>query len=46
VLGEQPEVEVARARAGYEGPWNFWNGVQTVFSFLAFLAPKTPGFIV
>jgi hypothetical protein len=31
---------------GYEDPWNFCNGVGTVFSFLAFLAPKTPGFIV
>ncbi len=30
--------ELARARAGYEGPWNFWNGVRTVFSTLAFLA--------
>ena len=29
--------ELARARAGYEGPWNFWNGVRTVFSFLAFV---------
>ena len=31
---------------GYEDPWNFWNDVGTVFSFLAFLAPKKPGFIV
>lgn len=30
--------ELARARAGYEGPWNFWNGVRAVFSSLAFLA--------
>ena len=22
----------------YEGPWNFWNGVRTVFSSLAFVA--------
>jgi uncharacterized membrane protein len=29
--------ELSRARAAYEGPWNFWNGVRTVFSFLAFL---------
>jgi uncharacterized membrane protein len=29
--------ELARARAAYEGPWNFWNGVRTVFSTLAFL---------
>jgi len=30
--------ELARARAAYEGPWVFWNGVRTVFSFVAFLA--------
>jgi uncharacterized membrane protein len=30
--------ELARARVVYEGPWNFWNGVRAVFSFLAFLA--------
>ena len=29
---------VAGARAAYEGPWNFWNGVRTVFSSTAFLA--------
>ena len=29
--------ELARARAAYEGPWNFWNGVRMVFSILAFL---------
>lgn len=29
--------ELSRARAAYEEPWNFWNGVRTVFSFLAFL---------
>jgi uncharacterized membrane protein len=27
-----------RARAAYEGPWDFWNGVRTVFSCLAFVA--------
>jgi uncharacterized membrane protein len=32
-----PEV-LARIRADYEGPWNFWNGARTVFSTLAFLA--------
>jgi uncharacterized membrane protein len=32
-----PET-LARARAGYEGPWNFWNGVRAVFSSLAFVA--------
>jgi uncharacterized membrane protein len=30
--------ELARARAAYEDPWVFWNGVRTVFSFVAFLA--------
>jgi uncharacterized membrane protein len=29
---------LARVRAEYEGPWNFWNGVRTVFSSLSFLA--------
>ena len=33
-----PPGELARARAAYEGPWDFWNGVRTVFSILAFLA--------
>ena len=28
---------LAQIREG-EGPWNFWNGVRTVFSSLAFLA--------
>ena len=32
-----PET-LAQARAGYEGPWNFWNGVRAVFSSLAFVA--------
>ena len=30
--------ELAGARTAYEGPWNFWNGVRTVFSSMAFLA--------
>jgi uncharacterized membrane protein len=30
--------ELALARAAYEGPWNFWNGVRTVSSLLAFVA--------
>lgn len=29
--------ELARARAAYEGPWNFWNGVREVLSSLAFV---------
>ena len=35
---EASAVELASARVAYEGPWNFWNGVRAVFSFLAFLA--------
>lgn len=31
-------AELARARADYEGPWDFWNWVRTAFSALAFLA--------
>jgi len=30
--------ELAMARGAYEGPWNFWNVVRTVFSLLAFVA--------
>ncbi len=37
VVGDAPAGELARARVAYEGPWNFWNGVRTVFSILAFL---------
>jgi uncharacterized membrane protein len=37
VNGDASAGELARARAAYEGPWNFWNGVRTVFSFLAFV---------
>ena len=35
---DAPAGELARARTAYEGPWNFWNGVRTVFSFLSFTA--------
>ncbi len=35
--GASPD-ELARARAAYEGPWDFWNGVRTMFSSMAFLA--------
>jgi uncharacterized membrane protein len=38
VVTDASAGELARARAAYEGPWNFWNGVRTVFSILAFLA--------
>jgi uncharacterized membrane protein len=37
-VGEAAPATLARVRAEYEGPWNFWNGVRTVFSSLAFLA--------
>jgi len=37
VVGDASAGELARARAAYEGPWNIWNGVRTVFSFLAFV---------
>ena len=30
--------ELAGARTAYEGPWNFWNGLRTMFSSMAFLA--------
>jgi uncharacterized membrane protein len=35
---EAPARVLAEARDAYEGPWNFWNGVRTVFSTLAFVA--------
>jgi uncharacterized membrane protein len=38
VAADASPGELARARAGYEDPWNFWNGVRTVFSILAFFA--------
>src|SRR5215207_810177 len=38
VAAEASPVELAHARAGYEGPWNFWNSVRTMFSSLAFVA--------
>jgi len=37
VAADAPAGEVAGVRADYEGPWNVWNGVRTVFSMLAFL---------
>ena len=37
-VGEAAPTALSRARAEYEGPWNFWNGVRTLFSSLAFLA--------
>ena len=38
VAADASPGELASARAGYEGVWNFWNGLRTVFSSLAFLA--------
>jgi uncharacterized membrane protein len=37
-VGELGPAALAEVREEYEGPWNFWNGVRTVFSTLAFLA--------
>ena len=37
-VGELGPAALARVREGYEGPWNLWNGVRTVFSTVAFLA--------
>jgi uncharacterized membrane protein len=37
-VGELSPAALAQVRAEYEGPWNFWNGVRTVFSSLAFFA--------
>jgi uncharacterized membrane protein len=37
-VGEVGSATLAQVRAEYEGPWNFWNGVRTVFSSLAFVA--------
>lgn len=34
---DAPARVLSNARDAYEGPWNFWNGVRTVFSTLAFL---------
>ena len=35
-VGELGPAALERIREGYEDPWNFWNGVRTVFSTLAF----------
>ena len=37
-VGEAAPETLTQVRMEYEGPWNFWNGVRTVFSSLAFLA--------
>ena len=36
-VGEVGPATLAQVRAQYEGPWNFWNGVRTVFSSLTFV---------
>jgi len=38
VSPDAPAPVLAAARDAFEGPWNFWNDVRTVFSSLAFLA--------
>jgi uncharacterized membrane protein len=38
VTSDAPASELARARAAYEEPWNFWNGVRGLFSAVAFVA--------
>lgn len=37
-VGEAGPAALAHIRAEYEGPWNLWNGLRTVFSSLALLA--------
>ena len=37
-VGVLDAAALAQVRAEYEGPWNFWNGVRTVFSSLALFA--------
>ena len=38
VAADAPANELARARAAYEGPWTFWNGIRTLFTVAAFVA--------
>ena len=38
VATDAPAGELARARAAYEEPWNFWNGVRSLISVVAFAA--------
>lgn len=37
VVADAPADELARARAAYEEPWNFWNGVRALFSAAALI---------
>jgi uncharacterized membrane protein len=34
---DAPARVLSQARNAYEDPWNFWNGVRTVFSTLSFV---------
>ncbi len=36
-VGDAAPAVLAQVRAEYEGSWNFWNGVRTLFSSLAFV---------
>lgn len=38
VAVDAPAGELARARAAYQEPWNFWNGLRSLFSVAAFVA--------
>jgi uncharacterized membrane protein len=38
VDSEAPARALSQAREAYEGPWDFWNGVRTIFSTLSFVA--------
>ena len=35
---EAPARVLSQAREAYEGPWDFWNGIRTIFSTLSFAA--------
>jgi uncharacterized membrane protein len=35
---EAPARVLSQARDAYEAPWNFWNGIRTIFSTLSFIA--------
>jgi uncharacterized membrane protein len=38
VDSEAPARILSQAREAYEGPWDFWNGIRTIFSTLSFAA--------
>jgi uncharacterized membrane protein len=35
---EAPARVLSQARDAYEAPWNFWNGIRTIFSTLSFIS--------